>query len=71
MVDAGISEVWPLYREMNEIKHRMASALGGVYLDTIGHGLTTATEPEGAVDFAHYDCGSTVELGRLFAGALL
>lgn len=71
VVDAGISEVWPLYREMNEIKHRMASALGGVYLDTIGHGLTTATEPEGAVDFAHYDCGSTVELGRLFAGALL
>lgn len=70
VVDAGISEVWPLYREMNEIKNRMASALGGVYLDTIGHGLTTATEPEGAVDIYHYDCGSAVELGRLFAGAL-
>ena len=71
VVDAGISEVWPLYREMNEIKNRMASALGGVYLDTIGHGLTTATEPEDAVDIYHYDCGSAVELGRLFAGALL
>jgi hypothetical protein len=55
---------------MNELKSRMAAALGGVYLDTIGHGLTTATEPEGAVDIYHYDCGSTVELGRLFAGAL-
>jgi len=71
VVDAGISEVWPLYREMNEIKGRMAAALGGVYLDTIGHGLTTATEPEGAVDIYHYDCGSAVELGRMFAGALL
>ena len=70
VVDAGISEIWPLYREMNGVKSRMAEALGGVYLDTIGHGLTTATEPEGAVDIYHYDCGSTVELGRLFAGAL-
>lgn len=70
VVDAGVSEIWPLYREMNATKARMADALGGVYLDTIGHGLTTATEPEGAVDIYHYDCGSTVELGRLFAGAL-
>lgn len=69
-VDAGISEVWPLYREMNTLKARYAAKTGGVYLDTVAHGLTTKTEPEGAVDIYHYDCGSTVELGRLFAEAL-
>lgn len=69
-VDAGISEVWPLYGEMNALKARYAAKTGGVYLDTIGRGLTTGTEPEGAVDIYHYDCGSTVELGRFFAEAL-
>ncbi len=69
-VDAGISEVWPLYREMNVLKAHCAAARGGVYLDTVAHGLTTKTEPEGAVDIYHYDCGSAVELGRMFAEAL-
>ena len=71
VVDGGISEIWPLYREINGVKAEYAATHGGVYLDTIGHGLTTAHEPEGAVDIYHYDCGSAVELGRLFAGASL
>ena len=70
VVDAGISTVWPLYTEINEVKAGYASTHGGVYLDTIGHGLTTAHEPEGAVDIYHYDSGSTVELGRMFARAV-
>lgn len=69
-VDAGISEVWPLYGEINALKERYAAARGGVYLDTVARGLTTKTEPEGAVDIYHYDCGSAVELGRMFAEAL-
>lgn len=71
VVDAAISEVWPMYREMNAMKADYAATHGGVYVDTIAHGLTTAHEPEGAVDIYHYDSGSVVELGRLFASALL
>ena len=71
VVDAAISEVWPMYREMNAMKADYAATHGGVYVDTIAHGLTTAHEPEGAPDTYHYDSGSVVELGRLFASALL
>ena len=71
VVDAGISTIWPLYVELNEVKAAYAAANGGVYLDTIGHGLTTAHEPEGTVDIYHYDSDSTVELGRMFAQAVL
>ncbi len=68
-VDAGISEIWPLYREMNAVKADYADKHEGcVYVDTIAHGLTTRNEPEGEVDIYHYDCGSIVELGRLFIG---
>ena len=40
---------------------------GHIYLDTVGAGLTTKYEPEEEPDTAHYDCGSTVRLGELFA----
>lgn len=71
-VDGGISEVWPLYREMNAVKAAYAASHDDCrYLDTIAHGLTTRNEPEGAVDVYHYDCGSIVELGRMFAEAVL
>lgn len=70
VVDAAISEIWPQYREINAIKEHYAAANGGIYLDTISHGLTTAHEPEGAVDIYHYDSGSVVALGRLFAASI-
>lgn len=70
VVDAAISEIWPQYREINAIKKHYAAANGGIYLDTISHGLTTAHEPEGAVDIYHYDSGSVVALGRLFAASI-
>ncbi len=70
VVDAAISEIWPQYREINAIKESYAAANGGIYLDTISHGLTTAHEPEGAVDIYHYDSGSVVALGRLFAASI-
>lgn len=72
VVDAGISEVWPFYREMNDCKQHYARAHEAcIYLDTLAHGLSTAKEPEGAVDTYHYDSDSVVKLGRLFAEALL
>lgn len=69
--DGGISEVWPLYREMNAVKADLAAARDDcVYIDTVAHGLTTGKEPEGEVDIFHYDSDSVVALGRLFAEAL-
>ena len=70
VVDAAISEIWPQYREINAIKEHYAAANGGIYLDTISHGLTTAHQPAGAVDIYHYDSGSVVALGRLFAASI-
>ena len=67
-VDGGISEIWPLYREMNEVKKSLAEKSDNrFYIDTIAQGLTTKNEPEPEVDTAHYDSDCTVKLGNLFA----
>lgn len=69
--DAGISEIWPFYREMNEFKANYAATHENcVFIDTIAHGLTTKNEPEGAVDIYHYDSDCVIKLGRLFGEAL-
>ena len=71
-VDAGISEIWPFYVDMNQIKKGYAEAHANcVYLDTISAGLTTANEPEGNVDIYHYDSESVIRLGRMFARACM
>lgn len=70
--DGGISEIWTLWREMNAVKRTYAEAHANcVFVDTVAHGLSTREEPEEEPDIYHYDLGSTVELGRLFAEALL
>lgn len=70
-VDAGISEVWPLWREMNACKAAFAADHENcVFLDTVAAGLTTANEPVGAVDIYHYDSDCVIKLGRLFAESL-
>ena len=67
-IDGGISGIWPLYREMNEIKKEFASkADNRFFIDTVAGGLTTANDPENEVDTAHYDSDCTVKLGNLFA----
>ena len=69
--DGGISEVWPLYREMNAAKAAYAAAHEScVFIDTIAHGLTTQNEPEDAVDIYHYDSDCVIKLGHLFGEAL-
>ena len=66
--DAGISEKWNFYREINEFKKEYAQSQDNfVYIDTIANGLTTEYEPTDNPDTAHYDCESTLKLGKLFA----
>jgi len=67
-LDAGISEVWPFREEMNSFKKEYAEKHEDfVYLDTIESGLTTKYEPVEEPDIYHYDSGSVIKLGRLFA----
>lgn len=67
-VDGGISEIWQLYRELNEVKKSLAEKSDNrFYIDTIAEGLTTRNEPQPEADIAHYDSDCTVKLGNLFA----
>lgn len=67
-IDAGISEIWPYYREINQWKEKHAkNTPNSFYIDTIAEGLVTSKEPEPEVDIAHYDSDCTIKLGYLFA----
>ena len=69
--DAGISDIWMLYKELNAAKKEYAEAHGDLrYIDTIGEGLTTANEPEPEPDIYHYDSDSVIKLGRLFSSVI-
>lgn len=69
--DGGISEVWPLYREMNEAKAAYAESHANcVFVDTVAHGLTTQYEPSPEPDIYHYDSDCVIKLGHLFGDAL-
>lgn len=71
-VDAGISETWQYYREINEHKKEHAkNTVNSFYIDTLAHGLTTLNEPEAEPDTAHYDSDCTVKLGALFAREII
>lgn len=69
-VDAYIEDIifWSYYETINEAKQNVADSCSmNVAIDTIAEGLTTANEPEEAVDLAHYDALSEIKLGHLFA----
>ncbi len=69
--DGGISEVWPLYREMNAAKAAYAEGHERcIFIDTVSHGLTTRYEPAPEPDIYHYDSDCVIKLGRLFGEAL-
>lgn len=71
-VDAGISEQWPHYRELNAAKAQYAAAAPNRrYVDTIAAGLITAGEPEEEPDTYHYNSDCIVRLGQLFAEQIL
>lgn len=66
-VDAGISDIWSCYKEMNQFKKEYAeNHRAFIYVDTIGNGLTTRYEPVEAPDIYHYDAASVIKLGKLF-----
>ncbi len=70
-VDAGISQTWAFYERMNKNKKDFAEDKENYhYIDTIKEGLTVLNEPHGAVDPYHYDSGSVIKLGQLFARAI-
>ena len=70
--DAGISEIWPFYREMNSFKKEYAQNHSDFrYIDTIAHGLTTTCEPAEEPDIYHYDSDSVIKLGKLFAKQIM
>lgn len=70
-IDAGISQVWENYEEMNAKKAAYAEAHGYKFIDTVGAGLTTLSEPYEEPDIYHYDLCSTIRLGELFAEAMV
>ena len=71
-VDAGISEIWPCYREMNTFKKEYADTHNHFrYIDTIENGLTTHLEPVNDPDIYHYDSDSVIKLGRLFTQQIM
>ena len=41
------------------------------YIDTIQNQLSYDKEPDNGIDYCHYDSLAMVELGKLFANALL
>jgi hypothetical protein len=66
-VDAGISETWNCYKEINQFKKEYAENHSTFsYVDTIENGLTTQYEPVEKPDIYHYDCESVIKLGKLF-----
>lgn len=69
-VEAGVSKRWLNYEELNAFKKEYAEKEGHRYIDTIKEGLTTEHEPLENPDTAHYDAGSIVKLGELFAEQL-
>ncbi|MBE6585504.1 MAG: sialate O-acetylesterase [Ruminococcaceae bacterium] len=70
-VDAGISQVWVDYEQMNAAKQAYALSNGHGFVDTVGAGFTTSREPEEAPDIYHYDADATLNLGRMFAKAVI
>jgi hypothetical protein len=67
-VDAGLSDDWDFYKEMNAFKKEYAEKHEKiVYVDTIENGLTTKCEPVEKPDKGHFDCDSVIKLGKLFA----
>lgn len=69
-IDAAINEdegMWLYPKAINKGKKKFANESSLNYLiDTNALGITTRTEPEGSVDYAHYDSLSMVKLGQEF-----
>lgn len=73
-VDAYIAEnptYWVYCYSVNRSKQAVAdSSSMNVVINTVSHGLSCSSEPEGNPDIPHYDSLSEIKLGHLFAQEL-
>lgn len=72
-VSGGISPYWENYSIINQGKKNNAllDEENNYYIDTIQNQLSYDQEPDNGIDYCHYDSLAMVELGKLFANALL
>ena len=72
-VSGGISPYWENYSIINQGKKNNAllDEENNYYIDTIQNQLSYDQEPDNGIDSCHYDSLAMVELGKLFANALL
>ena len=72
-ISAGISSYWENYTIINESKKENAELdlNNNYYIDTIKANLSYNTEPTTGIDYCHYDSLAMVELGKLFAQAMM
>lgn len=73
-IDAGINEeegIWLKPELVNNAKKEFANKDNlNIYIDSAELKLTSMGEPDGQVDFAHFDSMSMVKLGQAFGDAL-
>lgn len=72
-ISGGISPYWANYSIINNGKKENAllDAQNNYYIDTIQNNLSYDKEPTNSIDYCHYDSLAMVELGKLFANAML
>lgn len=72
-ISAGISSYWENYTIINESKKENAELdlNNNYYIDTIKANLSYDKEPTTGIDYCHYDSLAMVELGKLFAEAMM
>ena len=52
-------------------ENALLDAQNNYYIDTIQNNLSYDKEPTNSIDYCHYDSLAMVELGKLFANAML
>ena len=74
-IDAAINEVdniWPNAKVVNDGKRKFSKESSLNYIiETNDIGISTRTEPEDGIDYAHYDSLSMVKLGQEFGKILV
>lgn len=72
-ISAGISSYWENYTIINESKKENADLDldNNYFIDTNKANLSYDKEPTAGIDYCHYDSLAMVELGKLFAEAMM
>jgi len=63
-IDAGISDHWTFYKNVNENKQKFAAdSPNNYFIDSLGLGLEYKKQPTGNVDISHWDADAMWQLG--------